>query len=92
MFQDYKNAKSFRAWCVLEKKMGFSTKACMGPLQVEIANEIFGIDRKALSRAQHIKKAFESSAKQGENGFMDDEYGFIDEPIYRDALLVLKNK
>jgi citrate lyase subunit beta/citryl-CoA lyase len=69
--------------------MGFTTKACMGPLQVEIANEVFGVNKITLIRAKHIKKAFESSAEKGENGFMDEQYGFIDEPIYRDALLIL---
>ena len=90
MFQEYKDTKGFRAWCQLEKKMGFTTKACMGPLQVEIANEVFGYDVEALQRAKHIKKGFEASSSQGENGFMDEQYGFIDEPIYRDALLTLK--
>ncbi len=91
MFQDYNNTKSFRAWCELEKNMGFNTKACMGPLQVEIANEIFSIEQEEYLRAKHIKTVFEASAKKNENGFMDMKYGFIDEPIYRDALLVLEN-
>jgi len=91
MFQEYNNVEEFKAWCQVEKRMGFTTKACMGPLQVMIANEVFGIDKEALIRANHIKHAFEKSAKNHENGFMDDKYGFIDEPIYRDALLVLEN-
>jgi citrate lyase subunit beta/citryl-CoA lyase len=90
MFQDYKDIEGFRKWCMLEKKMGFSTKACMGPLQVAIANEVFAIDNGEIIRAKHIKALFEASAQKGENGFMDEQYGFIDEPIYRDALLVLK--
>ncbi|MCH9739354.1 MAG: CoA ester lyase [Epsilonproteobacteria bacterium] len=89
MFQEYNDTSGFKKWCELEKKMGFTTKACMGPLQVEIANEVFKPDNKAIIRAKHIKKVFEASALEGENGFMDEEYGFIDEPIYRDALLVL---
>ncbi|CAA6812744.1 MAG: Malyl-CoA lyase (EC [uncultured Sulfurovum sp.] len=91
MFQEYKDTKGFRAWCELEKKMGFTTKACMGPIQVAIANEVFGINEEGIQRALHIKKAFEASSKKGENGFMDEKYGFIDEPIYRDALLVLSD-
>jgi len=90
MFQDYKNIDEFRKWCQLEKKMGFTTKACMGPLQVEVANEIFGATPEEIERAKYIKKIFEESVKRGENGFMDERYGFIDEPIYRDALLVLR--
>jgi len=62
----------------------------MGPLQVQIANEVFSIDSEAIVRANIIKEAFENSSSQGENGFMHEQYGFIDEPIYRDALLVLE--
>jgi len=91
MFQEYKDVEGFRAWCELEKKMGFTTKACMGPLQVQIANEVFSIDSEAIVRANIIKEAFENSSSLGENGFMHEQYGFIDEPIYRDALLVLKS-
>ena len=90
MFQEYHDTKTFKMWCEREKMMGFTSKACMGPKQVAIANEVFDLDKNVYMRAQHIKEAFETHAKQGINGFMDDKYGFIDEPIYRDALLVLK--
>ncbi len=89
MFQDYNDIDSFIKWCKIEKKMGFSAKACMGPKQVEIANKIFGIDLYELKRAKYIKEVFEKNSKKGVHGFMDKEYGFIDEPIYKDALLVL---
>ena len=89
MYQEYHDIEGFKAWCALEKKMGFTTKACMGPLQVKVANEVFSIEGREIKRAKHIKKVFEASALKGENGFMDENYGFIDEPIYRDALLVL---
>jgi len=89
MFQEYNDTTTFRAWCEREKMMGYTTKACMGPAQVEIVNEIFGIDDTSHQRAIDIKEAFERESAKGINGFMDDRYGFIDEPIYRDALLVL---
>ncbi|MDM5270744.1 aldolase/citrate lyase family protein [Sulfurovum sp. zt1-1] len=92
MFQEYNDTNTFKAWCEHEKMMGFESKACMGPKQVDIANEVFGIDPADLKRAKHIKKVFESNAAHGENGFMDETYGFIDEPIYRDALLVLEQQ
>ena len=91
MFQEYNDTETFRAWCEHEKMMGFESKACMGPKQVQIANEIFTLDQDALTRAKHIKEVFEKNAAQSMNGFMDEQYGFIDEPIYRDALLVLNN-
>jgi len=92
MFQEYNDTETFKAWCKREKMMGFTSKACMGPAQVEIANEIFGISDEAIKRAKHIKTLFETNAAIGENGFMDERYGFIDEPIYRDALIVLNEK
>ena len=91
MFQEYHDTETFKAWCEREKLMGFESKACMGPKQVQIANEIFGINKFEKARALHIKKSFEANAAQGINGFMDDTYGFIDEPIYRDSLLILNN-
>jgi len=90
MFQEYNDTETFTAWCKKEKMMGFASKACMGPKQVTIANEVFNDDKNAMIRAKYIKEVFEQQSAQGINGFMDDKYGFIDEPIYKDALLVLK--
>ena len=91
MFQEYNDTETFRAWCEHEKEMGFESKACMGPKQVEIANEVFKINKYEIEKAQHIKKVFEENAARDINGFMDEKYGFIDEPIYRNALLILNN-
>lgn len=91
MFQEYNDTDTFRSWCEHEKIMGFKSKACMGPKQVSIANEIFGINKYELERATHIKAVFEAQSHKGIHGFMDDKYGFIDEPIYRDSLLILNN-
>ena len=91
MFQEYNDTETFKVWCEHEKMMGLTSKACMGPKQVAIANAIFNTDEDALLRAKHIKDVFERESAKGNNGFMDETYGFIDEPIYRDALLVLQN-
>ncbi len=93
MFQEYNDTETYRRWCEREKAMGFESKACMGPKQVAIANEVFGVSADAVARAEHIKERFEREAAHGNNGFMDERYGiFIDEPIYRDALLTLERK
>ena len=89
MYQDYRDTAGFERWCRREREMGFTAKACMGPSQVAIANRIFGPDAEALRRAGKIKEAFEAASARGEHGFMHEEYGFIDEPIYRDALNIL---
>ena len=90
MFQEYHNVDMFTKWCQKEKKMGFESKACMGPKQVQIANTIYTTNEEALQRALHIQKRFEEESAKHNHGFMDEKYGFIDEPIYRDALLILK--
>ena len=90
MFQAYNDTETFEKWCLKEKMMGFETKACMGPKQVEIANKIFGLRDTDKTRALHIKKRFEEESAKGNHGFMDETYGiFIDEPIYKDSLLIL---
>ena len=89
MYQDYKNTQEFEKWCMFEKELGFISKACMGPAQVDIANKIFDMDNQEIERAKYIKQRFEDMSAKGINGFMDDIYGFIDEPIYRDAVNIL---
>ncbi len=89
MYQDYKDLDGFRNFCKIEREIGFTSKACMGPAQVEIANEIFAPSQAEIKRAKEIKEAFETNAKEAINGFMHKKYGFIDEPIYKDALNIL---
>ncbi len=90
MYQAYHDTEGFKRWCQYEKAMGYRAKACMGPKQVAIANAVFGATPEEIAKAQHIKARFEAESAKGNNGFMDERYVlFIDEPIYRDALLVL---
>ncbi len=89
MFQDYNNLDDFKAWCQHEKMMGFDSKACMGPKQVAIANDVFKLHSADIVCAKHIKEAFEEQSAQNIHGFLDETYGFIDEPVYKDALLTL---
>jgi len=88
-YQNYNDVEGFRNWCKLEKSMGYRSKSCLGPKQVKIANTVFKEEEWIVEKARHIKSRFEEMAAEGETGFMDDDYGFIDEPIYKDALLIL---
>ena len=89
VFQEYKNLDKFVEWLVLEKSMGYSAKGCISPKQVSMVNKIFVDEEQELKRAQVIVKLFEMHQEQGVTGFVDDEYGFIDEPIYKGALNIL---
>jgi len=89
VYQDFKNLDDFRLWLELEKSMGFDAKGCISPSQVSLVNEIFKDEVAELERAKVIVKLFEMNQELGISGFVDEEYGFIDEPIYKGALSLL---
>jgi len=90
VFQEYKDLESFEAWLTLEKSMGYDAKGCISPAQVKLANEMFVDTEKEILRAKQIIKLFEMHQAEGISGFVDEEYGFIDEPVYKGALSLLK--
>lgn len=89
VYQDFRNLEEFKSWLQLEKSMGYDSKGCISPAQVELVNEIFIDDKKLIDRAKRIVKLFETNKQNGITGFVDEEYGFIDEPIYKGALALL---
>jgi citrate lyase subunit beta/citryl-CoA lyase len=89
VYQDYKNHDGLRNWLELEKMMGFDAKGCIAPAQVELIHEIFGHGEAEIERCREIVKLFEEHRTCGISGFVDERYGFIDEPIYKGALAVL---
>jgi citrate lyase subunit beta / citryl-CoA lyase len=91
IYQDYKNLEEFKKWCKKEKLLGLTAKGCISLDQVDIANEIFKINRMELEKAQYIVKQFEFNLQKESTGFSDEKYGFIDEPIYKDAKQVILN-
>ena len=90
VFQEFKDLDMFSAWIELEKSMGYDSKGCISPKQVELVNEMFVDEEEQIKRAHVIVKLFEMHEEQGITGFVDDEYGFIDEPIYKGALALLE--
>ncbi len=91
VFQEYKDIESFKAWLAVEKEMGYDAKGCIAPNQVPFVNEIFVNKEEEIKRAKIIVKLFEMHQEEGITGFVDEEYGFIDEPIYKGALKLLSN-
>ncbi len=92
VYQDYKNHDGLRNWLELEKMMGYEAKGCIAPVQVELIHEIFGHSESEIARAQEIVRLFEEQRAQGVSGFVDERYGFVDEPIYKGALAVLNKR
>ena len=89
VYQEYQNLDEFQKWVEFEKSIGYDAKTCITPKQVEIVNMMYKIDSKEIERAKIIKNLFEENSAKGVNGFVHEDYGFIDEPIYKDALVTL---
>ena len=90
VYQDYKNMTEFMRWLELEKMMGFNAKGCVSPMQANEVMSFFEIEDRELERARYIIELFEDMKEKGITGFSDNKYGFIDEPIYKGALSLLK--
>jgi len=92
VYQEFQNLEKFTEWLELEKEMGFDAKGCISPAQVELVNKIFINSELEIQRAKTVVKLFEMHKEMGITGFVDEEYGFIDEPIYKGALSVLQKQ
>lgn len=92
VYQNHHDNETFEQWCHLEKKMGLRGKGCISLQQVDRANRIFHYDESEKKRALTIVELFEKQFQEGISGFSHEVYGFIDEPIYKDALAFLQGQ
>lgn len=89
VYQEFKNLDEFEKWISLEKAMGYDAKGCISPEQAKLVNRMFADSEREIKRAKTIIRLFEIKREEGITGFEDDEFGFIDEPIYKGALAML---
>jgi len=92
VFQAYHDTEIFLEWLHLEHTMGYDAKGCISPKQALLVNEIFVNKEEEIQRAKIIVKLFEMHQEEGITGFSDEEYGFIDEPVYKGALKLLEDE
>jgi len=91
VYQEFKNLDEFSQWIELEKSMGYEAKGCISPNQVKLINAMFVNAEEQIKRAHVIVKLFLMHQEMGITGFVDEDYGFIDEPIYKGALALLES-
>ncbi|OSM02210.1 HpcH/HpaI aldolase/citrate lyase family protein [Magnetofaba australis] len=89
VYQNHRDIAGLEQWADKLKRMGYTAMGCIAPAQAEALNRAFAPDADAIARAQRILELFETSQANGVTGFDDPEFGFIDEPIARDARLLL---
>jgi len=90
VYQEFQNLEEFSMWIALEKQMGYDAKGCISPKQVALVNAMFSHSYEEIQKAKKIVELFEFNRERGITGFVDAEYGFIDEPIYKGALALIK--
>ncbi len=90
VYQEFKKMDEFDKWLELEKNMGYEAKGCISPQQALHVDKTFVNAVDEINRAKTIVKLFEMHQEEGITGFVDEEYGFIDEPIYKGALSLLE--
>ncbi len=89
VFQEYKDMDTFLKWLKVEKEIGYDSKACISPSQAIEVSRVFGYSQKEIEDAKNIVALFEAKLKEGISGFSDERYGFIDEPIYKGAKVII---
>ncbi len=85
IYQEHNNMSGFEKWLELEKRIGFEAKGALSPTQASVIQLHFQKDLLDLQKAKEIVEIF---TKHGSTAH--SRYGFIDEPIYKDALNRLK--
>ncbi len=62
---DFRNSETFRALCEQGRAMGFDGRTLIHPSQIDIANEVFGIDRSSLDHAREVLRVWREALASG---------------------------
>ncbi|MGM0622414.1 MAG: HpcH/HpaI aldolase/citrate lyase family protein [Campylobacterota bacterium] len=89
-YQYHTQNETFKRWCAYEHSLGYDAKSCISPQQVAIANSTYKVSDAMYEKAKKIVKLYEQHQKLGVVGFDAKELGFIDAPIYKDALNTIR--
>jgi citrate lyase subunit beta/citryl-CoA lyase len=62
---DFRDLDALRDACVAARDMGFDGKTLIHPSQVDVANEVFGIDEGDVERARSVIEAWREAQSRG---------------------------
>ncbi|MET4922207.1 aldolase/citrate lyase family protein [Streptomyces sp. PSRA5] len=77
--------EAFRASSVRLRALGFQGRACIHPVQVAVANEVFGVDPGELADAHALLDLFEHRVGAGSGVFRDSGGAMVDAATVRRA-------
>jgi citrate lyase beta subunit len=87
-YPDIADDAGFRREAEQARRLGYVGKSCVHPRQVELANEIFGVDEIDLAQARRLLAAAKHAADAGRGAFLLDGR-MIDAPAIRRAEALL---
>lgn len=62
---DFRHLKALRNACIIARGLGYDSKWCIHPGQIEIANEIFSPTEVGIAWAQRVMTAYRAAAAEG---------------------------
>jgi citrate lyase subunit beta/citryl-CoA lyase len=78
---DFRDAQRFARTTAALKRMGFGSRACIDPSQVQMANEAFTPTAAEIERARAIVGSFEDAISRGSGVFASEGRGMMDEAV-----------
>ncbi len=88
-YQDYEDLEGFKEEALKEKELGFSGKMAISVRQSKVALEVFSPSKEEIEEAKEIVEVYQKALKEGKGG-VTWKGKFVDQPIYRDALNILR--
>lgn len=86
---DFTDLEALRASTAALVRMGYGSRACIHPKQVEIVNEVFTPTEEELARARGVVERFDQATDAGDGVVLDAAGRLIDLAVVRNARRVL---
>lgn len=86
---DYADTARFRRSTLALRRLGFPSRACIHPAQVQVANEALTPSAEEVERARAVVSAFDAASARGQGVLADTAGHMIDEAVVRSSRRIL---